>query len=216
MKKFLLGIILLAWTIVAPIATMAEVNISIGISLSPPIVFEAPPDVIVMPDTNDVYVVPDIDADVFFWNGWWWRLWEGRWYRSDYYDRDWVYYDDVPSFYFDVDPGWRVYYRDHNWYGHRWDYERIPNRQLQQNWKSWNSNRHWEKQATWGVQSYQARPQQQMQELRRQRQEQYQKRPEVQHPQQQRSEPREQQHQEESQHHQSEGRPEGGDTGHRR
>ena len=117
MKKLLLGTMLLALICVVPIPTMAAVGISIGISLPPPIVFAAPPDVIVMPDTNDVYVVPEIDADMFFWNGWWWRLWEGRWYRSQYYDRDWGYYDSVPGFYFDIDPGWRGYYRDHNWYG---------------------------------------------------------------------------------------------------
>ena len=130
-------------------------------------------------DTPDVYAIPDSDADLFFWNGWWWRLWEGRWYRSHYYDRAWGYYNNVPSFYFDVDPGWRGYYRDHNWYGHRWDYERIPNQQLRQNWKSWQNDRHWEKQGTWGIQGYQPRPQQQRQELRQQRQQQYQLRPEV-------------------------------------
>jgi hypothetical protein len=26
-----------------------------------------------------------------------------------------VYYNNIVSFYFDVDPGWREYYRDHNW-----------------------------------------------------------------------------------------------------
>jgi hypothetical protein len=56
MKKFLLGTILLTLAIVVPIPTIAGVNISIGISLPPPIVFEAPPDVIVIPDTNNVYV----------------------------------------------------------------------------------------------------------------------------------------------------------------
>ena len=140
-----------------------------------------------MPDTN-AYVVPDIDADMFFWNGWWWRPWEGRWYRSHYYNRGWAYYGSVPSFYFDIDPGWRGYYRDHNWYGHRWNYERIPNRRLQQNWKSWHTNRYWERQKAWGVQSYQPRHRQQRQELRHQRQEQYQQRPEVQRHQQQRQE----------------------------
>ena len=74
------------------------------------------------------------------------------------------------GFYYDVDPGWRGYYRDRNWYGHRWDYERIPNQRLQQNWKTWNNNRYWENQRNWGVQSYQPRPQQQRQELRQQRQ----------------------------------------------
>lgn len=170
---------------VVPTRTIAAVDISIGISLPPPIVFEAPPEVIVIPDTNNVYVVPDIDADFFFWNGWWWRLWEGRWYRARYYNRGWVYYRDVPSFYYDVDPDWRVYYRDRNWYGHRWSYERIPSRRLQQNWKHWNNNRYWERQRAWGVQSYKPRPQPQRQELRQQRQRLYQQRPEVQRHQQQ-------------------------------
>ena len=96
-----------------------------------------------------------------------------------------VIIDNVPSFYFDVDPGWRGYYRDRNWYGHRWDYERIPNQRLQQNWKGWQNDRRWERQGTWGVQNYQPRPQQQRQELRQQRQQQYQQRPEVQQPRQQ-------------------------------
>jgi len=180
MKKLFFGTLLLALVIVVPIPTMAGVDVSIGISLPPPIVFEAPPDVIVLPDTNNVYVVPDRDVDIFFWNGWWWRPWEGRWYRSHYYNRGWTYYNNVPSFYFDVDPGWRGYYRDHNWYGHRWNYDRIHHRRLQQNWKSWHNNRHWERQRTWGVQNYQLRPKQQRQELRQQRQHQYQQRPEVQ------------------------------------
>ena len=185
MNKLLLGAFLCALSIVIPVATKAEVHIGIGISLPPPIVFAAPPEVVVLPDTNDVYAVPDIDADFFFWNGWWWRLWEGRWYRSHYYDRGWGYYNRVPGFYFDVDPGWRGYYRDHNWQGHRWNYERIPDQRLQQNWKSWHADRHWERQGTWGVQGYQPRPQQQRQEVRHQRQEQYQQRPEVQRHQQQ-------------------------------
>ena len=179
MKKLFVGILLLALVIGVSIPAMARAEVNVSIVLPPPIVFAAPPSLIVLPDTY-VYVIPDSDADMFFYNGWWWRLWEGRWYRSHYYNQGWSYYRNVPSFYFDVDPGWRGYYRDHNWYGHRWNYERIPNQRLQQNWKGWQSNRHWEKQGTWGVQSYQLRPQQQRQELSQQRQQQYQQRPEVQ------------------------------------
>jgi hypothetical protein len=131
MKKLLLWTIFLALAIVAPIPAMAGVYVNIGIPLPPPIVFSSPPDVIVMPDTSDVYVAPDIDVDLFFWNGWWWRSWEGRWYRSPYYNRGWAYFNSIPSFYFDVDPGWRGYYRNHNWYGHRWNYERINHERLQ-------------------------------------------------------------------------------------
>jgi hypothetical protein len=170
------------------IQSEAGVSVSFGIALPPPVVFSAPPDVIVLPDTNDVYVVPDIGVDIFFWNGWWWRPWEGRWYRSHYYDRGWAYYNYVPRFYYDVDPGWRRYYRDHDWHGHRWNYERIPDHRLQSNWRNWNSNRHWERQKTWGVQSYRPRPYRERQELRHQRQKQYQQMPEVQRHQQQRQE----------------------------
>lgn len=234
MKKLLLGAIFWASAVVLPVLPAAGVNIGIGISLPPPIAFQAPPDVVVLPDTNDVYAVPDIDADMFFWNGWWWRLWEGRWYRSHYYDRGWAFYNRVPSFYHDVDPGWRGYYRDHNWRGHRWNYQRIPDRQLQQNWKGWHNERHWEKHGTWGVQGYQARPQQQRQGLGHQRQEQSKQRPGVQmhqpkRPEQQRQprmqpqrqqqhvQPRAQQHQQkESQHQKARGKPERQEEEHRK
>ena len=179
MKKLFFETMLLALVIAIPIPTMARADVNVVIALPPPIVFVAQPELIVLPDTY-VYVVPDVEAEIFFYNGWWWRPWEGRWYRSYYYNRGWGYYNGVPSFYFDVDPGWRGYYRDRNWYGHRWDYERIPNQRLHQNWKGWQNNRHWEKSGTWGVQSYKPRPQQQKQELRQQRQQQYKQRPEVQ------------------------------------
>lgn len=183
MKRLLLGTTLLVLVMAVSVPAMAAVDIHIGIPLPPPppILFPKPPEVIVLPDTDDVYVAPDIDVDLLFWGGWWWRLWEGRWYRSHYYDRAWGYYDNVPRFYFDVDPGWRGYYRDHYWRGHRWDYERIPDRRLQRNWKSWQNDRHWERRGTWGVRNYQDRPKpQQRQELRHQRQQEYYQRSEVQ------------------------------------
>lgn len=180
MKKLFWGIILLTVAIAAPIPAMAGVDISVGIALPPQIAFEAPPDVIAMPETSGVYAVPEIDADLYFWNGFWWRLWEGRWYRSAYYDRDWAYFDNVPSFYFDVDRHWRDYYRNHNWYGHEWNHQRIPYDRLQQNWRGWQGKKSWGGQRTWGVQGYPPRTQQHKQVLRQQRQQQYQQRPEVQ------------------------------------
>ena len=182
MKKLLFGTILLA-LVGFPIVTMAGVDVNIGISipLPPLITFEAPPDVVVLPDTNGgVYVVPGINVDLFFWNGFWWRPWEGRWYRSPYYDRGWVYYDRVPRFYYNVDPYWRSHYQNHNWHGHIWNYQPIPHSQLQQNWKGWQSSRYWEKKKTCGVQGYAPKPQQQVRVLRQQRQTLYQQKPEVQ------------------------------------
>ena len=180
MKKLLWRTILLIMLMAAPVPLMAEVNINIGIPLPPPIVFAAPPELIAIPETSGVYVDPDIDVDLFFWDGFWWRLWEGRWYRSPYYDRDWVFYDEAPGFYFDLDIHWRAYYRNHTWYGHRWDYQQIPYQQVQHNWKQWQRDKSWGGQKTWGVRDYPPRTESHTQVLRKQRQEEYQQRPEVQ------------------------------------
>jgi len=156
MKKLFFGTLLLALVIAVPIPTMARIDVNVRIALPPPIVFAAPPTLIVLPETY-VYVVPDIDVDIFFYNGWWWRLWEGRWYRSRYYNSRWAYYQSVPAFYTGIPSSWRNDYRDHRWKGHQWNYQRIPQQQVQQNWRGWEKNRHWEKQNTWDVQGLQPR-----------------------------------------------------------
>ena len=161
MQKLLLGTILWALVLVFPTPAMAKVNVGINISLPPLIVFAAPPEVVVIPETY-VYADPDLDVDIFFYHGWWWRPWEGRWYRSRHYDSGWVYYQSVPSFYAGIPSNWRNEYRGHRWGGHPWNYQRIPHQQLQRNWSNWEQSRHWEKQNTWGVQGLKprTRPQQ--------------------------------------------------------
>jgi hypothetical protein len=161
MKKLFFGALLLTLIIAVSIPVMSRAEINISISLPPPIVFSAPPEMIVLPETY-VYVVPDVEADIFFYDGWWWRPWEGRWYRSQYYDSGWAYYSSVPSFYIGIS-GWRNDYREHRWRGQQWDYQRIPHQQVQRNWKSWENNKHWEKQKTWGVQGLKPRTQSQTQ-----------------------------------------------------
>jgi hypothetical protein len=151
MKKLILGTILLALVLLFPVSAIAKVDVGINISLPPLIVFSAPPEMVVIPET-DVYTAPDVDVDIFFYNGWWWRPWEGRWYRSHHYDSGWAYYQRTPSFYSRVPPTWRNDYRDHRWGGHPWNYQRIPHEQVQHNWRNWEQSRHWEKQNTWGVQ----------------------------------------------------------------
>ncbi len=181
MKKSLLRTLLLALILAVPVLAMAAVDIHVGIPLPPPLVFPAPPPVVVLPDSDDVYVAPGLDADLFFWGGWWWRPWEGRWYRSRFYDRDWAFFGGgVPRFYFDVDPDWRRFYHDHDWHGHRWDYEHIPYPSLQQNWRTWHQDRHWERRGTWGVRNYEPRPERDREEFRQQREREYHQRPEVQ------------------------------------
>jgi hypothetical protein len=156
MKKLCIGTLLLALLIAVPVSTMARVDVSINIGLPPPIMFAAPPALIVLPETY-VYAVPDVDVDIFFYNGWWWRPWEGRWYRSRHYDSGWARYGSVPSFYRVVPSGWRNDYRAHRWGGRQWDYQPIPHEQVQRNWNTWQKSNHWEKQNTWGVQGLRPR-----------------------------------------------------------
>jgi len=151
MKKVFLGMLLLAWLMAVPIPTRAEVDVNVSIGLPLPIVFAGPPELVVLPETY-VYAVPDIEMDLFFYGGWWWRPWQGHWYRSHYYNSGWGYYQGVPSFYRGIPSGWRNDYRNHRWRGHRWNYQRIHHQQVERNWGSWEKSKHWERQQTWGVQ----------------------------------------------------------------
>lgn len=157
MNKLFWGTIFLALAFVLPAQAIAGVNVDVNISLPPPIVFAAPPALVVLPETY-VYVVPDSEEDIFFYGGWWWRPWEGRWYRSQRYSSGWVYYRSVPSFYREIPSGWRTDYREHRWRGHQWDYRPIPQKQVQQNWRGWEKNKHWEKQNSWGVRDLKSQP----------------------------------------------------------
>jgi len=120
------------------------------IPLPPPIPFLAPPEMVVLPDT-DVYVAPDCDQDLFFYGGWWWRLWNGLWYRSLYYDSGWEFYYGVPGWYGGVYPHWRDNYRNHTWGGQRWDYRSVPYGDVRTNWKSWQSSGYWRNQQNRGT-----------------------------------------------------------------
>lgn len=121
----------------------AQPRVRISIPLPPPIIFHAPPSVVILPQTQ-VYVVPDIAEEIFFSNGWWWRPWQGRWYRSHYYDRGWAHYGSAPSWYRGIPPRWRDDYRDHRWGNGAWNHRPIPHDDLHRNWKVWHDTRHWD------------------------------------------------------------------------
>jgi hypothetical protein len=159
----MLGKFLLALLMIAPVQAEAmggRVDVGVSIPLPPGIVFSAPPEMVVIPETY-VYVVPDVDVDIYFFDGWWWRPWEGRWYRSQSYNSGWIYYQSVPTFYHEVPAGWRNDYRQRRWGGREWNYQRIPQQQVQHNWNNWKKDKHWEKQNTWGVRGLKPRVQSQ-------------------------------------------------------
>jgi hypothetical protein len=118
------------------------VNVSIGNNL-PAVRFAAPPDVVVIPGTY-VYMVPDIDVDVLFYQDYWWRPYQGHWYRSEDYNGQWRYVEPgrIPS-------GLSALPQD---YRHRLSpgYERIPHGEVKRNWKQWENEKHWDKRVDQG------------------------------------------------------------------
>ena len=150
MKKLAVMLAILMPLFVVACLPPAPVEVGMSVSLPPPIVFSGPPEMVVLPDT-DVYVAPDYDQDIYFYGGWWWRPWGGRWYRSLYYDSGWEFYSGVPGWYGGVYPHWRDNYHNHMWGGQRWDYHPVHYSDVRSNWKSWQSSGHWRNQQNRGT-----------------------------------------------------------------
>ncbi len=67
----------------------AGVNLGINVNIGPPpIVAPAPPDVVMVPGSQ-VYFVPGMQFDVFFYNGFWWSPRGDRWDRARAYNGPW-------------------------------------------------------------------------------------------------------------------------------
>ncbi len=121
-----------------PAAGNAEVNINIGVNAPlPALVIPAPPAVVVIPGTY-AYFAPDIDVDIFFFQGYWYRPYGGRWYRSSDYNGHWGHIpgDRVPPVLLNLPHDYR-----HMPSGH----QRIPYGHLKNNWKTWERDRHWDR-----------------------------------------------------------------------
>ena len=113
------------------------VNVNVGNNL-PATRFAAPPDLVVIPGTY-AYIVPDIAVDVLFYQGYWWRPYESRWYRSGDYNGQWSYVEPgrIPN-------GLRGLphdYRQRRPLG----YERIAHEDVKKNWRRWENEKHWER-----------------------------------------------------------------------
>ncbi len=150
MKKYAAMLAILMPLFIVACLPPAPVEVGMSVSLPPPIVFSGPPEMVVLPDT-DVYVAPDCDEDIYFYSGWWWRPWGGRWYRSLHYDSGWAFYNGVPGWYGGVYPHWRDNYRSHMWGDHRWDYHPVHYDDVRTNWRSWQSSGYWRNQQNRGT-----------------------------------------------------------------
>ena len=100
----------------------------------PPIAYAEPPQVIVLPGT-DVYVAPEMEIDLYYQGGWWWRQWRGHWYRSRTHDHGWQPYRDYPLWHRKIPPDWRRSYDSRTWGGRSWNPPRIHQGSVNRHWR---------------------------------------------------------------------------------
>lgn len=102
-----------------------------SVMVSPPVVtLPGEPDVMVIP-RSDVYYIPDIDANIVFYDGNWYRRYDGRWYISSSYAGPWVYIETPPSIIVSLPPKYYGKYK-------------IRLRELKERWREWKREHRWE------------------------------------------------------------------------
>jgi hypothetical protein len=136
MKKIIFLMVSLLFVIsTQPVHAGVDVNISIGIPA--PLVFTAPPDVVVVPSGPAyVYMVPGWPG-IYFYNNFWYRFYGGHWYWAHTYDGRWSYIEThlVPRYVIDVPP---------DYYRHLPPrYYRIRYVDLHRHWYGWDKSRYW-------------------------------------------------------------------------
>ncbi len=135
MSAFAVCTMFLVFGLLSPATGNAEVSVNINIPL-PGLVIPAPPPLIVIPGTY-VYYPPDVDVDIFFYHGYWYRPYRGGWYIANGYNGPWrtVGPRFVPRALFKVPPAFRRMPPGH---------ERMPYGMVQKNWRGWERERHWD------------------------------------------------------------------------
>jgi hypothetical protein len=94
-------------------AADVHVGVNIGIPAPPPIVFEAPPRLVVVPGVPTVHYAPDVSVNFFAYGGRYYTYDDGAWFVSDYDRGPWSYVErryvpgpvlHVPTRYYRVPP----------------------------------------------------------------------------------------------------------------
>jgi hypothetical protein len=112
----------------------AGIDVNVNIGFPPAIMIPAAPELVLIPKTNS-YIIPDIDVDIIFHNGYWYRPHRGYWYRADSYNGPWINIvpAKIPVALLELPPDYR-----HLAHGQA----RIPYGQLKKRWEKREEARH--------------------------------------------------------------------------
>ena len=120
-------------------APALEIDMGVGIG-APPVKYAKPPELQPIPGRY-AYFVPDIDIDLFFYHGLWYRPFKGRWFSSENYTGPWENIHKAPPALSDLPRHYRIPRRG---------YSRIPYIEVRKNWERWENERHWDKRGEYG------------------------------------------------------------------
>ena len=137
--KLVAGIIVASFLLLTGFAARSDAGVGVNVRIfapPPAYVLPVPPPMVVIPGTY-VYAVPDAGLNMLFYHGYWWRPYEGRWYRSARYNGSWAYVhpERVPRVVIELPPD----YHRHFSRG-----PRIAHEDMRRNWKNWERDRHWD------------------------------------------------------------------------
>src|SRR5262245_9171351 len=88
MSEIVLKALLVAAALGIGCVARASGHASAYAEAEPPIVFEAPPTLVLV--DSDVWVVRDYGATVYYYDGFYWHYREGIWYRASSYNGGWM------------------------------------------------------------------------------------------------------------------------------
>ncbi len=124
MRHTLIALSLLLGTAIPAVVWMPAAAASSTVSISIGIHHASYPELVLVPG-YPVYYAPQLSANYFFYDGYYWLYHEDRWYMSDWYDGPWtaVDPDDVPLFVLRVPVR---YYVNPPVYFHGWYVDAAP------------------------------------------------------------------------------------------
>jgi Domain of unknown function (DUF5666) len=117
-------------TVIYPPAPYPVSRAAVTIQPPPELVIAEEPDVIVIPGT-DVYYIPDIEANIVFYDGNWYREYGRHWFVSASYNGPWVYVENPPDVIVTVR-------------SERHPERRIHLEELKAKWREWKMEHHWQ------------------------------------------------------------------------